>query len=55
MTIIVVICCICGEFIGKKDGEGKSGISHGYCDACLEKEMKKVKSINLESKGGAYV
>ena len=54
-TIITIICCKCGKYLGKKDGEGVTGISHGYCDDCLEKELKKIESIKLESKEGTDV
>lgn len=55
MTIITVICCICRKRLGTKDGEGVTGISHGYCDACLKMELEKINQIELEAKEGVHV
>jgi hypothetical protein len=48
-TIITVICCVCKKFLGTKDGQGVSGISHGYCPECAKAQWQKY----LESKGEA--
>lgn len=42
-TIITIVCCVCKKYLGEKDGKGISGVSHGYCDECLKKEMAKLK------------
>ena len=42
---IIVKCAWCGKDIGAKDGEGVSGISHGICEECLEKELSKLDKI----------
>jgi len=39
-----VVCAWCGESMGKKDGNGVQGISHGLCQKCLAKLMAKVES-----------
>lgn len=36
---IVVICAWCGKVMGKKPGLGQTGISHGMCDECLQREV----------------
>lgn len=46
-TVLTIICCVCRKFLGYKDGEGISGISHSYCQECLETEMKKLKEQGL--------
>ena len=33
-TTITVICCVCGHYLRTVDGQGVSGISHGYCGTC---------------------
>jgi len=40
--IIISVCSICNITYDVKDGKGKSGISHGYCPDCFEKEMRKM-------------
>jgi len=44
-TIITVICCMCGKYLGEKDGEGVSGVSHGYCETCKSIKIQKDKEI----------
>lgn len=34
-TILVSLCCVCGEVLGWKLGYGLWGVSHSYCAACL--------------------
>jgi hypothetical protein len=36
-TTITVICCVCKKFLYTVDGKGIYGLSHGYCDSCMEK------------------
>ena len=40
---IVVICGWCGKFLGTKLGLGRSGVSHGICSECLERNFPEVK------------
>ena len=35
VDIIMTVCCVCGEQMGVKIGEGSYGVSHSYCPACL--------------------
>ena len=42
-TIIISICLTCQRVYNKKDGKGKSGISHGYCLECHKVEIAKLK------------
>lgn len=42
-TWLIMVCCICHKIMGYKDGKGTSGISHGYCDKCRDKELIKIK------------
>lgn len=37
----IVMCAWCGKVIGKKNGQGQSGISHGMCPECSAKEFEK--------------
>jgi hypothetical protein len=41
-SIITVICSQCNKFVKTKDGKGKYGLSHGYCQECYEKIMKEM-------------
>lgn len=45
-TKIKVVCCKCNHTIGYQDGKGVSGISHGICDNCLDREMEKIDMMN---------
>jgi len=45
--VIDVYCCRCGKFMFSKDGKGQRGKSHGYCDECMEKELKRVMAERL--------
>ena len=41
-TVITVVCMYCKKYIGTKDGQGVTGVSHGICPACkskLDKEL----------------
>jgi len=34
---IEVICCVCGKYLGEEDaGKARGGVSHGFCEHCLE-------------------
>jgi hypothetical protein len=46
-AILTIVCCKCHKFLGYKDGEGVTGVSHGYCPKCLETELEKVKEMKL--------
>jgi hypothetical protein len=37
-TVIYSFCMYCSNFMGTKDGGGISGISHGICKECEEKQ-----------------
>ncbi len=43
MTKLLIICAWCGMNMGTKPGQGQTGVSHGICDECIEKELKKLK------------
>ena len=32
-----IVCAWCGKCMGERDGEGIEGVSHGMCEACLNK------------------
>ena len=37
------VCCVCQKKLGEIPGaENENGISHGYCEECMEKEMEKM-------------
>jgi hypothetical protein len=36
------VCCVCGKHMGTKDGEGKSGVSHGYCEECKKAVLAQI-------------
>ena len=42
MTVLKIVCSICGKDMGEKDGKGVEGISHSLCPDCLEAELKKL-------------
>jgi hypothetical protein len=35
-TTITVICAVCGRYLRTIDGEGVSGVSHGFCEPCAD-------------------
>lgn len=39
------VCCVCKVWIGLAPGLPAGQITHGYCDACFEAEMRKVDAI----------
>ena len=41
-----VVCAWCGRDLGKKDGEGVKGVSHGVCEKCLAEQETKAKNGN---------
>ena len=46
-----IVCAWCGKDIGKKDGKGKEGVTHGLCQECFDKmKVKAEKGISAESK-----
>lgn len=49
MASITVICCVCGEKIAEKDGNGVDGVSHGYCRPCYEKEIEAIRAHKQEA------
>lgn len=46
---VYVICSYCNKVFDVKEGE-KGTISHGICDSCLEKEMKKITNQKPKNK-----
>ncbi|MCH8864040.1 MAG: hypothetical protein IIB13_01575 [Chloroflexi bacterium] len=47
-----IVCAWCGKSLGKKDGRGEKGVSHGLCRECLarmEAAAKKRVSENGDS------
>ena len=43
-----IICAWCNDLIGLKPSS--SGITHGICQSCYEKELEKLKNISEEKK-----
>ena len=43
--LLTVICAWCGKDMGTKPGQGQTGITHGICDECIEKELAQVQNI----------
>jgi len=37
-----VYCAWCGEYLGRKNGQGVTGVSHGICADCFEKIKKTI-------------
>lgn len=33
-SILFSVCLICNQIYGIKDGQGVTGLSHGYCPEC---------------------
>ncbi len=40
VTSLEVRCCVCGKLLGWKDGQGQTGVSHGFCETCAAKMLK---------------
>jgi len=40
-TEMTSICAWCGKNLGKKEGNGQVGITHGICPECSTKELAK--------------
>lgn len=38
----------CNQIYNVKNGEGISGLSHGFCDECLKIEMEKVDELLMQ-------
>lgn len=45
MTLLRRVCAYCGMDMGIKDGQGVSGVTHGICDSCLERETRAVLDV----------
>ena len=43
---IKIICGWCGKDLGEKEGDSEMPVSHGICDQCAEKELKKIREID---------
>ena len=41
ITPILMVCSWCGAISGAKDGEGTTGVSHGICPTCADKERER--------------
>jgi len=41
---IMVVCAWCGKKLGRKNGVGQSGVSHGICLECQQKHFPKILS-----------
>jgi len=37
------VCAWCGKDLGEIEGKGQTGTTHGICQECEEKELKKIK------------
>jgi len=44
------ICCKCGKCYGEKEPLENKAETHGYCDECFEKEMKKIEETQHKEK-----
>ena len=40
-TELTSVCAWCGKVMGKKEGYGQTGDTHGICPDCAEKESAK--------------
>lgn len=38
-AVLFRFCMRCGAFLGLKDGQGVTGISHGVCPHCLQEML----------------
>jgi len=46
-----IVCAWCGKTIGKKDGKGIEGVSHGLCNKCLARLQEEAENgLSTESK-----
>lgn len=39
MTTLIIVCAWCGKYLGEKDGDGQTGITHGICPECAEENF----------------
>lgn len=42
-AVLISVCCKCLTMTGIKAGDGTCGISHGFCDNCLDLKLKEIK------------
>lgn len=38
-----IVCAWCGKYLGEKEPMSDTGTTHGLCQECLAKELKKIK------------
>jgi len=43
--LIVIVCMTCGDYVGVKDGLGRTGISHGVCPICYKAMMREIETM----------
>ena len=41
-AVLISVCCVCKGMTGIKKGNGVCGVSHSYCDECLDAARKKL-------------
>lgn len=41
-TEMSIVCSWCGKSMGKKDGNGQSGVTHSICPDCAAKELNAI-------------
>ncbi len=47
-TELIVVCSWCGKVLGKKEGNGQSGITHGICPECAIKTLVEQEAVPIE-------
>lgn len=53
---MVTVCAWCQKYMGSREPLGEAKVSHGICDACLERESRPVqpaRSAGREPAGAA--
>lgn len=51
-SVIFQICAYCGKYKGAINGYGISGVSHGICAACSEREISQYKERTVQNGTG---
>lgn len=49
LGLIISVCSVCSAYLGEKDGDGVSDISHGYCDNCMNAAITAWRSSSVGS------
>lgn len=46
VTVLVTVCCRCGQVLRSRDGDGVSGLSHGLCTPCNDLQLAEIRRMS---------